>query len=128
MRLTDGMLLDLQAFPADESKKVVALPNAQALDHYTYLVAGCVGDLDMQAVVIPASHFRPDLHRQGQAPSVRAVDLGVGAPAPLLYPPARLEAQVDAPALLEFLVRVGDLELDLYLLDAGVFVTCKPTY
>ncbi len=44
MRLTDGMLLDLQTFPADESTRVVALPNAQALDRYTYLVAGCVGE------------------------------------------------------------------------------------
>ncbi len=42
--LTDGMLFDLQTFPAEMSGSVVALPDAQALDRYTYLVAGCVGE------------------------------------------------------------------------------------
>ncbi|MCF6218844.1 MAG: squalene/phytoene synthase family protein [Gammaproteobacteria bacterium] len=44
MTLTDGMLLDLQHFPLSEPGRVVALPNAQSLDRYLYLVAGCVGE------------------------------------------------------------------------------------
>ncbi len=44
MTLTDGMLLDLQHFPLNEPGRVVALPNAQSLDRYLYLVAGCVGE------------------------------------------------------------------------------------
>ncbi|VAW83765.1 Squalene synthase [hydrothermal vent metagenome] len=44
MTLTDGMLFDLQTFPPERSGSAVALPDAQALDRYTYLVAGCVGE------------------------------------------------------------------------------------
>ncbi len=44
MTLTEGMLLDLQRFPLSEPGRVVALPNAQSLDRYLYLVAGCVGE------------------------------------------------------------------------------------
>ena len=44
MTLTDGMLFDLQTFPPEESASVMALEDAQALDRYTYLVAGCVGE------------------------------------------------------------------------------------
>ena len=44
MTLTDGMLLDLQHFPLSEPGRVVAFPNAQSLDRYLYLVAGCVGE------------------------------------------------------------------------------------
>lgn len=44
MTLTDGMLFDLKTFPPEESGSVVALPDAQTLDRYTYLVAGCVGE------------------------------------------------------------------------------------
>jgi farnesyl-diphosphate farnesyltransferase len=42
--LTDGMVFDLQAFPAEESGEVKALPKGVELDRYTYLVAGCVGE------------------------------------------------------------------------------------
>lgn len=41
--LTRGMEMDLDSFPP-ESGIVTALPDADALDRYTYLVAGCVGE------------------------------------------------------------------------------------
>ncbi len=42
--LTRGMELDLTAFPAEDSGTVAALKTPEALDCYTYLVAGCVGE------------------------------------------------------------------------------------
>lgn len=42
--LTEGMEFDLTTFPPGTSGKVVALKDAQELDRYTYLVAGCVGE------------------------------------------------------------------------------------
>jgi farnesyl-diphosphate farnesyltransferase len=42
--LTTGMELDLQTFPAAGEGRIVALGDADALDRYTYLVAGCVGE------------------------------------------------------------------------------------
>ena len=42
--LTQGMEFDLRTFPAEDSGRVAALPDFTALDGYTYLVAGCVGD------------------------------------------------------------------------------------
>ena len=42
--LTRGMEFDLAAFPAEDSGEVVALKTKEALDDYTYLVAGCVGE------------------------------------------------------------------------------------
>lgn len=42
--LTQGMEMDLTTFPAEDSDRVAALPDAAALDRYTYLVAGCVGE------------------------------------------------------------------------------------
>ena len=41
--LTRGMELDLTAFPSEDAGTVAALKSAEALDCYTYLVAGCVG-------------------------------------------------------------------------------------
>ncbi len=42
--LTTGMEFDLRTFPSEDSGAIVALGDAQALDRYTYLVAGCVGE------------------------------------------------------------------------------------
>jgi farnesyl-diphosphate farnesyltransferase len=42
--LTQGMEFDLRTFPDEASGQLVALPDWAALDRYTYLVAGCVGE------------------------------------------------------------------------------------
>lgn len=42
--LTTGMERDLETFPSDDSGSLAALPDADALDRYTWEVAGCVGD------------------------------------------------------------------------------------
>ncbi len=42
--LTRGMEEDLITFPAEDSGQITALPDSAALDHYTYMVAGCVGE------------------------------------------------------------------------------------
>lgn len=41
--LTSGMLFDLTHFPGEDAAALVALDTPEELDHYTYLVAGCVG-------------------------------------------------------------------------------------
>ena len=42
--LTQGMELDLTAFPAEDSGSLVSLESPEQLDRYTFLVAGCVGE------------------------------------------------------------------------------------
>jgi farnesyl-diphosphate farnesyltransferase len=42
--LTQGMEFDLRTFPDESSGQIVALREADELDRYTYLVAGCVGE------------------------------------------------------------------------------------
>ncbi|MCY0389705.1 phytoene/squalene synthase family protein [Robbsia sp. Bb-Pol-6] len=42
--LTEGMEFDLRTFPDERSGRIAALDDAAALDRYTYLVAGCVGE------------------------------------------------------------------------------------
>jgi farnesyl-diphosphate farnesyltransferase len=49
--ITDGMLFDLARFPGEDARGLAALDTLEDLDHYTYLVAGCVGE------------FWTDLHR-----------------------------------------------------------------
>jgi len=44
VNLTKGMEADLTTFPAEDSGQIAALPDAAALDGYTYQVAGCVGE------------------------------------------------------------------------------------
>jgi farnesyl-diphosphate farnesyltransferase len=39
-----GMEFDLRTFPSENSGEIVALKTIGELDHYTYLVAGCVGE------------------------------------------------------------------------------------
>ena len=42
--LIQGMEFDLSTFPAEDSGKVGSIADAAALDKYTYLIAGCVGE------------------------------------------------------------------------------------
>ncbi|WP_427307514.1 phytoene/squalene synthase family protein [Cupriavidus sp. H39] len=42
--LTEGMEFDLRTFPDERSGRVAALSDCDALDRYTYMVAGCVGE------------------------------------------------------------------------------------
>ena len=41
--LTSGMIFDLTRFPGEDSKGLAAIESLEELDHYVYLVAGCVG-------------------------------------------------------------------------------------
>jgi farnesyl-diphosphate farnesyltransferase len=42
--ITDGMLFDLSHFPGEDARGLTALEALDDLEHYTYLVAGCVGE------------------------------------------------------------------------------------
>ncbi|TCW85016.1 farnesyl-diphosphate farnesyltransferase [Burkholderia sp. SRS-46] len=67
--LTSGMEFDLRTFPDEQAGQVVALPSRDALDRYTYLVAGCVGEF---WTAMTGMHTRaarrwdlPDMHEKG---------------------------------------------------------------
>jgi farnesyl-diphosphate farnesyltransferase len=42
--ITEGQRFDLERFPGEDAAGVTALETLAELDHYTYLVAGCVGE------------------------------------------------------------------------------------
>ena len=42
--ITDGMLFDLARFPGEDARCLAALQTLEELEHYTYMVAGCVGE------------------------------------------------------------------------------------
>lgn len=42
--IVSGQIFDLQRFPGETEKDLVALSNDEELDRYTYMVAGCVGE------------------------------------------------------------------------------------
>ena len=42
--IVGGQIFDLQRFPGETEKELVALSNDEELDRYTYMVAGCVGE------------------------------------------------------------------------------------
>ncbi len=44
LTLTDGMVMDLTTFPGEDEGRLIALQTQADLDHYTYYVAGCVGE------------------------------------------------------------------------------------
>ncbi|CBE69995.1 Farnesyl-diphosphate farnesyltransferase [Candidatus Methylomirabilis oxygeniifera] len=44
LTLTDGMVMDLAAFPGEDGERLVSLETRADLDRYTYYVAGCVGE------------------------------------------------------------------------------------
>lgn len=59
--LTTGMEFDLRTFPSEDSGVIVALADAAALDRYTYLVAGCVGEFwtKMTCAHLPGTFAEP---------------------------------------------------------------------
>ncbi|MGU7768989.1 phytoene/squalene synthase family protein [Burkholderia sp. MR1-5-21] len=67
--LTSGMEFDLRTFPDEQSGQVAALPSRDALDRYTYLVAGCVGEFwtDMTGMHTRAARRwnLPDMREKG---------------------------------------------------------------
>jgi len=68
--LTDGMVFDLNTFPAEESGEIKALQWQDELDNYTYMVAGCVGEFWTQ---ISMTHVSALSHWD----SSRLTELGV---------------------------------------------------
>jgi farnesyl-diphosphate farnesyltransferase len=42
--IVGGQIFDLQRFPGETEKELVALSSDEELDRYTYMVAGCVGE------------------------------------------------------------------------------------
>src|SRR6266403_2158889 len=42
--IVGGQIFDLQRFPGETEKELVAVSNDEELDRYTYMVAGCVGE------------------------------------------------------------------------------------
>ncbi len=53
-----GQIFDLQRFPGETEKQIVALASDEELDRYTYMVAGCVGEFWTKMCVahLPALH------------------------------------------------------------------------
>ena len=41
--LTSGMIFDLTRFPGEDENGLAAIESLEELDHYIYMVAGCVG-------------------------------------------------------------------------------------
>jgi len=71
--LTAGMVFDLTRFPGEDARSVEALDTLEELDHYTYLIAGCVGPF---WTALHAAH-RPRLQRWDLAAmGARAVRFG----------------------------------------------------
>jgi farnesyl-diphosphate farnesyltransferase len=71
--LTAGMVFDLTRFPGEDASSVEALDTLEELDHYTYLIAGCVGPF---WTALHAAH-RPRLQRWNLAVmGARAVRFG----------------------------------------------------
>ena len=71
--LTSGMVFDLTRFHGEEPNALAALETLEELDHYTYLIAGCVGPF---WTALHAAH-RPRLRRWDLAArSAQAVRFG----------------------------------------------------
>jgi len=64
LTLTEGMVMDLAAFPGEDEERLVSLETRADLDQYTYYVAGCVGE------------FWTDIHL-AHRPSLAGWDRGV---------------------------------------------------
>jgi farnesyl-diphosphate farnesyltransferase len=56
--IVGGQIFDLQRFPGETEKELVALTNDGELDNYTYMVAGCVGEFWTKMCIarLPALH------------------------------------------------------------------------
>ena len=50
--LTQGMEMDLSHFPGKSAEDLVSLQTIDELDRYTYYVAGCVGDIDREQLLL----------------------------------------------------------------------------
>jgi farnesyl-diphosphate farnesyltransferase len=70
--ITDGMLFDLAHFPGEDASSLTALESVGDLDHYTYLVAGCVGEF---WTALHVAH-RPRLRGWDAAMAARGVRFG----------------------------------------------------
>ncbi len=70
--ITDGTLFDLAHFPGEDAAGLAALDSVNDLDHYTYLVAGCVGEF---WTALHVAH-RPRLSRWDSAMAARGVRFG----------------------------------------------------
>ena len=57
--LIEGMLMDLDRFPNEQSQDITALSTAAELDRYTYLVAGCVGEFWTDVCISHDPAYRP---------------------------------------------------------------------
>lgn len=57
--LTSGMLFDLTRFPGEDAESLAALDTLEELDHYIYLVAGCVGPFWTALHVAHRPRLRP---------------------------------------------------------------------
>lgn len=68
-----GMTQDLCLFPGEDDTKLAALETSQDLDHYTYLVAGCVGEFWTEVHVA----HRPRL-RGWDLPAMRQLGIRFG--------------------------------------------------
>ncbi len=51
LTLIQGMEFDLNTFPVEHTGHIKALPSEQALDEYTYYIAGCVGEFWTQIMM-----------------------------------------------------------------------------
>jgi farnesyl-diphosphate farnesyltransferase len=75
LTLTDGMRMDLTAFPGEDEGKLAALETRADLDRYTYLVAGCAGEFWTAMCIAHRPRFtRWDAAAMGQ----RGVRFGKG--------------------------------------------------
>ena len=59
LTITQGMVMDLTTFPGEDEGRLAALETREALDRYTYYVAGCVGEFWTEMAVA----HRPALAR-----------------------------------------------------------------
>jgi farnesyl-diphosphate farnesyltransferase len=56
--IVGGQIFDLQRFPGETEKELVALSSDEELDRYTYMVAGCVGEFWTKMCVAHLSALR----------------------------------------------------------------------
>ncbi len=71
--ITTGMEFDLRTFPDESSGRIVALQEFAELDHYTYMVAGCVGEFWTKMIYahVPGTFYRPTRGALGAWHSLR---------------------------------------------------------
>jgi farnesyl-diphosphate farnesyltransferase len=75
LTLTQGMQMDLRAFPREHEGRVGALETRADLDRYIYLVAGCVGEFWTKVAMAHLSTLR---HWDVEEMAARGVQFGKG--------------------------------------------------